>query len=403
MATNFWTVSGTSAVSQKPTAWDVEEKAQEGAWRGQKLALARAGTTRAALQQLQDGARTFPTLPARELASRHVAAENSFRSMPAPALFQRAETLGLDLRRVRAGARDLLSGNPAAAATGRRASAALRYLQLHLAASSVEDDVKEDAATAMLTPVRGREHTAEDLSRFLRQSSGDNEEFKEFLEGILAGLDITAEDAEEYADELRRARHDDAKLMELLRKLQRIPQLYRDQDRAERLRVRSRIQNEIREFESSSEGKQVLAQFNAAPVAAGTADPVTFLQTYMDLVSVPRSFAAALKLLLSRYALDQLEGMLDQLKKALGDDLAAATPSQDLRRLGAVLTDLSHMAISSSLIDSIRELMALIERVEERKEHEKRRRGREDAEEDEEGEEEENAENQEGSGHGPRG
>ena len=74
-----------------------------------------------------------------------------------------------------------------------------------------------------------------------------------------------------------------------------------------------------------------------SPAAAGTASPASFLDTYTELVTVPRTFVAALKLMLSRYRFDALDEALSDFKKALGDDLGAATPSHDTRRLGAVL------------------------------------------------------------------
>lgn len=402
MATNFRTVTGPHQVSTASSgAEGLADETKQGSWRGTVMKMAPPGSVaRAAVEQRQQFGDAFPLVQVRDLASRRVMGEPQFRRMAINDLFQRARTLNVDPQRMRAGARGQLNGSAGSARSG-RSSAASRYMSLHLAAASLEDDVGEDAATAMLTHAgEGQhEHTPQELLEKLRsaQAAGDtSDEFQHFLDDVLSGLDITADDAKEYADEMRHARNDDEKLLKLLRSAQKIPELHRDQDRQVRVRLREKIQNEIREFESSSEGRQVLASFNAAPVAAGMAEPGTFLQTYTELVSVPRTFAAALKVLLTRHALDTLDGILDKLKKALGDDLNAATPSHDTRRLGAVLTDLGNMTLSTSLIESVKELTGLMYRIEEKNQGEGGKRGRPGQEEDEDEEEKAGVEEEKG-------
>lgn len=357
-----------------------------GTWRGQAFMLAPAGAAKAAAQAYDSAMHALAATQSRDLSSRRVAAEAAFRRMPAGEVLQRAHTMGTDLRRVRQSARDILSGNQGAARGG-RAGSAVRYMALQLAAASMEDDISEAAATAMLTPVRSQAHTPQDLSELLRHSANDDEEFQHFLEDILSGLDITADDAKELGDKLKQARNDDEKLMKLLAQVQNLPQPPRETSAIERERIRQRIHDELREFERSNEGAMVLASFNAAPVAATTAEPASFLDTYTELVTVPRTFAGALKVLLQRHNIETLEALLTDLKKALGDDLSAATPSHDTRRLGAVLTDLGNMVLSSSLLESVSELVELMRRVERKREDEKQRRSRdEQAHEDEDDE-----------------
>ncbi|WP_048439640.1 hypothetical protein [Caenimonas sp. SL110] len=352
-----------------------------GTWRGQAFTLAPAGAAKAATQAHESAMQSLATTQSRDLSSRRVAAEAAFKRMPAGEVLQRASTMGVDLRRVRSGARDILSGNQGAARGGRSGSAA-RYMSLQLAAASMEDNISEEAATAMLTPVKSQAHTPQDFSELLRHSANDDEEFQHFLEDILSGLDITADDAKELGDKLKQARNDDEKLMKLLAKVQNLPQPPRETSAIERERIRQRIHDELREFERSNEGAMVLASFNAAPVAATTAEPASFLDTYTELVTVPRTFAGALKVLLQRHRIDTLEALLSDLKKALGDDLSAATPSHDTRRLGAVLTDLGNMVLSSSLIESVAELVDLMRRIERKQEEKNRRCEREEHEND---------------------
>jgi type III secretion system YopN/LcrE/InvE/MxiC family regulator len=387
MANNL-RISGQVAVGPAHAEAQAQAGNAKGSWRGQTLALAPAGAAKVGLQAHEASMQGLPAVQVRNLASRRVLVETNFRRLAPADIFQRAQTLGADSRSVRAGARAAMAGKPPPASGGRQASAA-RYMSLQLAAASLEDDVSESEATAMLTPVRSQQHTPQDLSELLRHAANDGDEFERFLEDILAGLDTTAQDGEELASKLKQARNDDGKLMDLLRSAQKIPALHQEQTRTERQILRQQIQDEIREFERSNDGALVLASFNAAPVAARTAEPASFLQTYTELVTVPRTFAAALKLLLSRYPMEGIEGILDDLKKALGDDLGAATPSQDSIRLGAVLADLGNMAMSTSLIESVKELIGLLQRVEEKRKQDERRRKKDGREEEDEAEENE--------------
>jgi hypothetical protein len=372
-----------SGAAQRSTAVQAE-----GAWRGYALKLAPAGATQALAQAQALHAAALPMVQVRDLASRRVIVESQFRRTPSSEILQRAQTMGVDPRSMRATARAIVTGGKPPASGGRSGSVA-RYMALQLAASALEDDVSEEAATALLTPVRRQDHTPQQLPEMLRKAANDDEDFQRFREDVLAGLDTTPDDEKALREELWDARHDDKKLMEVLRRVQGLPVLQDASDPQDRMRLRQRIQDQLREFERSNEGATVLASFNAAPRASRTADPVSFLQTYVDLVAVPRSFAAALKLLLSRYQLDSIEGILDNLKKALGDDLAAATPSQDTRRLGAVLTDLGNLSLSSSLIERVKDLVDLIGRREVKRQEDERKRKRGgadgDGDEDEDG------------------
>ncbi|HVZ45043.1 MAG TPA: hypothetical protein VHA82_14630 [Ramlibacter sp.] len=376
------------------------DQAAQGTWRGRTITLAPAGTAAGMMERKEHERAALPAIQLRNLASRRVAAERPFRGIPAALIFQRAPTLGVQARQIRAFARAFLRGaqggdKSGGARSGRRSSST-RHLALHLLDECLDDDVKQEEMTALLSDMGSADQSTDDpqeLLEWLRGAmAGDSEEFEDYVQDILSGLDITPQDAAQYADEFLRARNDDAKLMELLQRAQQIPQLHRPQDESDRLALRERIRNEIREFENSSEGRQVLASFNAAPVAAVTADPASFLQTYIDFVTQQRTFAAALKLLLGRYPADSIDDIIDKLKKALGDDLGAATPSHDTRWLGAVLTDLGHLAMSSTLLEAVRELLGLLRRREESRrgqEHKGREDGRDDEEAEQEDEDEE--------------
>lgn len=277
--------------------------------------------------------------------------------MPAPAILERARTLGVDPKAVRAGARNLSRSVSAGAVLGRkgtsRKAAAEGYLSAQLAAASLEDGADD-------TPMHGDAQNPQELAEALRRANNDAEAFEHFVNDILAGLDTTPQDAEELGRKLKHARHDPEKVMALVREAQKVRQLT-GQERRELL---ERVQNEIREFECSPEGKQVLAEFNAAPEAARTADPGAFLDTYKLLVETERNFTATLKLLLTRHTPTALrDGVANNLKKALADDLGALVPSRDPTWLGAILMNLGHIHIISTLVDSAMELSGLMQRT----------------------------------------
>ena len=324
--------------------------------------------------QTQEFVAKLPSIQ-RDLSSRRVSLAPVPGRTSAADIFQRAQAQGVDVRNVRAGARALLSGNKGAG--DKRDYSKTRFMALQLAAACLEDDANEDAVTAMLAPVREHAHKPQDLAEMLRHaaaSDNDSEAFDHFREDVLAGLDTTSEDGEELVRKLRDGRVEDDEVMERLRKGLKIPTL-NQLSVQKRLDLRQKIQDEIADYasESTGQGKEVLANFNAASAAAGTDDAATFLKTYTDLVMVPHTLASAIKLLVLRYPIDALVRVVDTLKKALRDDLNAATPSHDKYWLGAVVSHLGNMSVLSSIIDSVNELIALIRRREQKERDEKRR------------------------------
>ena len=315
--------------------------------------------------QTQEFVAKLPSIQ-RDLSSRRVSLAPVPGRTSAADIFQRAQAQGVDVRNVRAGARALLSGNKGAG--DKRDYSKTRFMALQLAAACLEDDANEDAVTAMLAPVREHAHKPQDLAEMLRHaaaSDNDSEAFDHFREDVLAGLDTTSEDGEELVRKLRDGRVEDDEVMERLRKGLKIPTL-NQLSVQKRLDLRQKIQDEIADYasESTGQGKEVLANFNAASAAAGTDDAATFLKTYTDLVMVPHTLASAINALVR---------VVDTLKKALRDDLNAATPSHDKYWLGAVVSHLGNMSVLSSIIDSVNELIALIRRREQKERDEKRR------------------------------
>lgn len=314
----------------------------------------------AAGQMLEpDGGRVLPDLPARDLSMRRVASEGAYQRPAAGDVFQRAQTLGIRASHIRAGARAALRrmGSPPMP-TGRRGLTS-RYLSLQLAASCLDDDVSEDEATALFTPVETHSHSPSEFADLLNKAMRDADEFERVINEALSGLDLSSHDAEDLAFKLRQARNDEGKLMSLLRSAQGMPSL----GVPERRELRQKIQDEIRELERSRDGAMVLAAFNAAPAAAGMPDAGDFIDLYTRLVCGSKNFAEVLKMLLVRFPLDGLESALEDLKKALADDLAASVPSHDLARLGAILADLGNMHMSSTLLEMVRDLKKLLRRT----------------------------------------
>ena len=113
-------------------------------------------------------------------------------------------------------------------------------------------------------------------------------------------------------------------------------------------------------------GPQIRSGLNtldaASEHAAGNAaDMAVFQSTYRDVVLGEATLAQTLGLVLERLSGsegDQFERGLHGLIKALGQDLASVRPSVEPTRLQALVQDLYHLEVASTVCDGCRELAA---------------------------------------------
>jgi signal transduction histidine kinase len=243
------------------------------------------------------------------------------------------------------------------------------FMAQQLAAAAQAPGVSAHEATALLTPVGGEVHTKEQLCELLREklAENDDESFDDFLKDMLSGPDGEPLDEEERAElalALRHAQNNDDALMDLLRDAQELP-FGKEEDEQELDRLRDKIHEAIQEFEAESTGKgqEVLIGFNIAPVSSGAADPEAFKQAYLEIVATSRSFAATLKVLVTRFTPEMLGEIVPQMQKALAADMEAATPSHDLRRLWAVVDKIGNMTLSRTFLEMVNELVGQIRRL----------------------------------------
>lgn len=237
----------------------------------------------------------------------------------------------------------LLRGGTPPRADGRR-GIMRNYLALRSATALLDDEEDEDDAIALLTPVRGNPGSARELADLLQQAGEDREAVFELMQDV-EGL---PRDKDELYRLLREARHDPHELAQLLRDRQSLP-TRRDEAVAA---LRQSIQDAARQLESSERGT-IFASLNAGDAASTQADPEKFLDAYGELVHGDRHFGERFAQLLERYQPDELRNALPAIKRALADDLAAATQSQDPIRLHAVLSELGHMHVASTLMELV--------------------------------------------------
>ena len=108
-------------------------------------------------------------------------------------------------------------------------------------------------------------------------------------------------------------------------------------------------------------GPQIRADLNtlgAASEGSSKGERLEFQQTYEDMVMGEGTLAGTLKLALERFGNKDFSKGLEQLIKALGQDLAAATSSCEPTRLRSLMQDLYHLRVVSTVLDSARELLA---------------------------------------------
>lgn len=111
-------------------------------------------------------------------------------------------------------------------------------------------------------------------------------------------------------------------------------------------------------------GPSIRADINtlrtAAPTGASRGDILQFQATYRDVVLGEPSLAATLVLALQRFGEQDFVTGLERLKTALGQDIAAAQPSCAPARLHALLTDLFHFGVVSTVLDGCKALQTML-------------------------------------------
>jgi hypothetical protein len=318
----------------------------------------------------------------RPLSSHTVVAQAPVQPMQPQQAIKRMVQMGVKPSSRAQGRSFLLRGGkniPKSAAQLSDEEAEEQYMALWLARAALAEDLHEDAATALLTPVEGEAHTKEELADLLREklaaSEHEEDAFEHFMDEVLEDVELTSEERSELSDKLRDARNDDDLLMDLMRDAQKLSVLGRDardlspQEREANARQREALRHQIDDAiqeldaESTGKGQEVLASFNTAPVAAGTADPQAFRQMYKEIVAVSRSFASTLKVLVTRFPPEVLKETVGAMLKALAADMDAATPSRDLRRLGAVVEHIGNMTVSRTFIEMVFDLIDQLYRL----------------------------------------
>ena len=233
--------------------------------------------------------------------------------------------------------------------------AVVKHLALQSVAAFLDDETDEEEALALLTPAKGPPGGARELAEMLQQAGDDAHKLAELLEDV-EGL---PKDPSELYQLLKNVRYDPAALTKLLREKQGLPT-----DKSKLGPLRQQVHDALRELDRT-DGPVIRARLNGGAVAAKAADPAAFLDAYGEIVHGSGGFTDTLKKLLERFPAKNLRNAVESMKKALGDDLSAtvAMPSSDPVRLQSILTDLSHMHISTTLIEMVDTLIERLKRT----------------------------------------
>ena len=119
------------------------------------------------------------------------------------------------------------------------------------------------------------------------------------------------------------------------------------------------IRDALADLELES-GPQIRAGLNtmktAGQFAPDSAGVERFQETYRDIVLGEATLAKTLDLALERFGTQDVGRGLKSLIGALGQDLAATRPSTDPNRLQSLLTDMYHLEVAATVLESCGEL-----------------------------------------------
>jgi type III secretion system TyeA family effector delivery regulator len=186
-----------------------------------------------------------------------------------------------------------------------------------------------------------RQTDPEKLARDIIEAGND----LALIEALASGLEGLGGNPRQLATELHALRADSRRLADALR---------RRMDgagsvNAERESLDETVRDTLRELELQ-EGDTIRRGYRAAETASESEEPARFLEAFHDVASEEAGFSNVLRALLRHYPADKLGAELSTMKKALGDELAAANSARDDIRLRVILQDISHMHLSTSLL-----------------------------------------------------
>jgi hypothetical protein len=303
----------------------------------------------------------------RMLASHTVVAQAQVQPMSVAQAFTRAQQMRVNMQRVKVLARQMLKKREFVKASDKKAAEneSEEWLAaLHIALSVQASDAHDDN-TAALTPF-GEGHTKEELATLIREQISDDgelsDEADQFLEDVL-GASVSPDDEEEFVIALRQANDD--QMMKLLRDKQGLASAFGGAGEPADEDALDEIREAIEQYqaESTGEGQQALIGFNIAPAIAGAPDYDALKAVYKELVMAARSWVETMQLLLARFGVDRIEEVTLDLQKAHAADIKAATPSHDLRRLGASQDHLQNTKLLRTVFAMGGELIAQMNRL----------------------------------------
>lgn len=227
-----------------------------------------------------------------------------------------------------------------------------RFMGLQKLASALRGN--DDDFVAQLTPFEQKSGTLGEIGERLREAKEDPEELAELMKDI-GGM---PGGQEELFSMMKTLRFQPDQLKHKLRDAQKIPNPS-DQERQELL---EKVEDELRELERT-DGGRIHASLNSLGSASQSGDASNFIESYNDLVHESTGFSQTLEKLLERYKPSELVTVLPLMKQALADDLSADLRSTDPIKLHTLISELSHMHISTTLLDMVSNLTNSLQRI----------------------------------------
>lgn len=344
-----------------------EAWSQRGVHKGQSVAVAASGQSRAAALKDTRNANVSDVHGAKPLSQRRVKAEGAVTVMAPGQIAQLAPMMGVSKAQLAQATRQILTGKGVGQAGGGRSSgrtsAAARMLAYHAALNAL-DATDAGMRAMLLSPVGEPGDSTEDQAR--RFQEADDPEALEKLLKPLRELGIALPAKEVLWEQLLWVRHQPGQLMQWLDQKLAVP-LAGDEGDA-RQRIVDGLQSfSVDEGEGQRTARDIRAYTNVQGVAGQTDNPAGFSATYvqvLDRLDQPEetNHATLLLNLLNTCQFEELNPTLSQLTTAVAADVNSIEPSRDTG-LHKLMGDLGEMRLSNTTVSQMNTLVQQLNRT----------------------------------------
>lgn len=250
---------------------------------------------------------------------------------------------------------DYLNGNRTKPKAGKSLqNLVAHYVAMHKLAAAL--NASDEDFVAKLTPGRGEASTLAELAQELIDAGDDPEKLRSTLQDV-EGL---PQESDELHALMNTLRFNPQQLKRKLRDAQKLPTISEENKR----QMQEQLDDLIQQFEID-EGSRIRAARNGIDNGFQSSDPEGFISSYSEVLEAGGSFLQTLRLLSKRHPPTELHHVIPLMKQSLADELQLGQDerSTDKAKLECLLSELSHMHISTTLLEKLSRLVAGVRRI----------------------------------------